>query len=114
MQIIERRENKLLDRVEIDFQINHTGKPTPTRSSVAKSLAGLEPGSKTDLIVVKELSTRFGQALTTGVALIYANAEALSVEPAYVHERLTTISEAPAVEPTPTPEPVTEVSGGEE
>ena len=46
--------------------------------------------------------------------MIYANAEALSVEPAYVHERLTTISEAPAVEPTPTPEPVTEVSGGEE
>lgn len=116
MQIIERRENKLLDRVEIDFQINHTGKPTPTRASVAKSLAGLEPGSKTNLIVVKELSTRFGQALTTGVALIYANDEAISVEPPYVHERLTAISEAPADEPTPAPKPapVADVSGGEE
>jgi ribosomal protein S24E len=116
MQIIERRENKLLDRVEIDFQINHTGKPTPTRASVAKSLASLEPGSKTNLIVVKDLSTRFGQALTTGVALIYANDEAISVEPSYVHERLTVIGEAPAAEPTPAPKPapVADVSGGEE
>ena len=65
---------------------------------------------------MKELSTRFGQALTTGVALIYANDEAISVEPPYVHERLTAISEAPAVEPTPAPKPapVAEVSGGEE
>jgi ribosomal protein S24E len=118
MQIIERRENKLLDRVEIDFQINHTGKPTPTRSSVAKSLASLEPGSKTNLIVVKDLNTRFGQALTTGVALIYANDEAISVEPPYVHKRLTIIGDAPeekaAPAPTPKPAPVADVSGGEE
>jgi len=118
MQIIERRENKLLDRVEIDFKINHNGKPTPTRASVAKSLASLEPGSKTDLIVVKELNTRFGQALTTGVGLIYANDKALSIEPPYVHQRLTTIGNAPAEEPTPTPSakpaPVADVSGGEE
>ncbi len=118
MQIIDRRENKLLDRVEIDFQINHTGKPTPTRASVAKSLAGLEPGSKTNLIVVKELKTRFGQALTTGVALIYANGEAITVEPSYVHARLTAIGDAPAEAPTPTPTPkpapVADVSGGEE
>ncbi len=116
MQIIERRENKLLDRVEIDFQLNHTGKPTPTRSSVAKSLASLEPGSKTNLIVVKELSTRFGQALTTGIALIYANEEAMSVEPKYVHQRLTIIGDAPAEKPVPTPKPapIAEVSEGEE
>ena len=120
MQIIERRENKLLDRVEIDFQINHIGKPTPTRPSVAKSLASLEPGSTTNLIVVKELNTRFGQALTTGVGLVYANEEAMSVEPTYVHKRLTAIGEAPAEKatPTPTPEaapaPAAEVPGGEE
>ena len=116
MQIIERRENKLLDRVEIDFQLNHIGKPTPTRHSVAQSLAGLEPGSKTNLIVVKELCTRFGQALTTGVALIYANEEAMSVEPPYVHQRLTTISNAPAQKTTskPAPAPAADVSGGEE
>jgi len=122
MQIIERIENKLLDRVEIDFQINHTGKPTPTRSSVAKSLGSLEPGSKTSLIVVKDMNTRFGQALTTGVALIYANDEAMSVEPTYVHKRLTIIDNAPeekaaaapAPAPTPKPAPVADVPGGEE
>jgi ribosomal protein S24E len=60
------------------------------------------------------LSTRFGQALTTGVALIYANEEAMSVEPPYVHQRLTTISDAPAQKTTSKPAPAAEVSEGEE
>ena len=47
----------------------------------------LEPGSNPDLIVVKNCKTRYGQALTTGQALIYESAEAMKVEPEYIHER---------------------------
>ena len=47
----------------------------------------LEPGSNPDFIVVKNCKTRYGQALTTGVALIYESAEAMRVEPEYIHER---------------------------
>jgi len=37
--------------------------------------------------VVKDCTTRFGQPLTTGLAYIYNSAEAMAVEPAYIHER---------------------------
>ncbi|MGB1659654.1 MAG: hypothetical protein ACPHHS_04075, partial [Candidatus Poseidoniaceae archaeon] len=47
----------------------------------------LEPGSNPDYIVVKNCKTRYGQALTTGQAFIYENAEAMKVEPEYIHER---------------------------
>ena len=40
-----------------------------------------------DLIVVKNCKTRYGQVLTTGQALIYESAEAMKVEPGYIHER---------------------------
>ena len=43
-------------------------------------VATLEPGSKTDLIVVKDCKTRFGQPLTTGMAFIYADEESMKVE----------------------------------
>jgi len=39
------------------------------------------------LIVVKDCVTRFGQPLTTGLAYIYGSADAMSVEPGYIHKR---------------------------
>ena len=47
----------------------------------------LEPGSNPDFIDVKNCKTRYGQALTTGQALIYESVEAMKVEPEYFHER---------------------------
>jgi ribosomal protein S24E len=38
-------------------------------------------------VVVKNCNTRFGMAMTTGRAYVYASEEALSVEPAYIHKR---------------------------
>ena len=40
-----------------------------------------------DLVIVKDCNTRFGMAMTTGRAYVYANAEAMAVEPAYIHKR---------------------------
>lgn len=87
MQIKERIENKLLNRIEISFSWRHEGTPTPSRSEVMKLVKTLEPGSNPDFIVVKDCVTRFGQPLTTGLAYIYNSAEAMAVEPAYIHER---------------------------
>ena len=39
------------------------------------------------MVIVKDCNTRFGMAMTTGRAYVYANAEAMSVEPAYIHKR---------------------------
>ena len=57
----------------------------------------LEPGSNSDLIVVKDCNTRFGQPLTTGTAYIYNSPEAMAVEPGYIakrHEELRSSSAA--------------------
>ena len=87
MEKTSRKENKLLNRVEIGFQWKHEGKSTPSRKEVMDLVATLEPGSKTDLIVVKDCKTRFGQPLTTGMAFIYADEESMKVEPEYIHKR---------------------------
>lgn len=87
MEIVNRIENKLLHRVEIDFQWKHPTQSTPSRQAVIEMVRGLEPGSNPNLVVVKNCSTRFGMAMTTGRAYVYASEEAMSVEPAYIHKR---------------------------
>lgn len=87
MDIVSRKENKLLNRVEINFSWKHVGKATPSRKDVMDLVKTLEPGSNPDFIVVKECNTRFGQALTTGMAFIYADEESLAVEPEFIHKR---------------------------
>jgi ribosomal protein S24E len=87
MNIDERKENKLLNRVEITFSWRHAGKTTPSRKEVMDIVRTLEPGSNPDWIVVKNCVTRYGQPLTTGTAYIYGSAESMAVEPSYIHKR---------------------------
>ena len=81
MEIKERKENKILNRVELSFSWKHDKKSTPSRKEVIALVQTLEPGANSDLIVVKDCNTRFGQPLTTGTAYIYNSAEAMAVEP---------------------------------
>ncbi len=46
MEIIERKENTLLGRVEITFTLNHANAPTPSLSKMIEMVMKLEPGSK--------------------------------------------------------------------
>jgi len=87
MEIKERKENKILNRVEISFSWKHDKKSTPSRKEVIALVQTLEPGSNSDLIVVKDCNTRFGQPLTTGTAYIYNSPEAMAVEPGYITKR---------------------------
>jgi len=84
---IERYENKLLDRVELNFSLRHQGKSTPSRKDIMDAILSQEKVSNPDLVIIKNCNTRFGQALTTGVAYIYDSEEAMKVEPSYVHKR---------------------------
>ena len=111
MDIVSRKENKLLNRVEINFRWQHEGQATPSRQAVMNLVKTLEPGSNPDCIVVKECNTRFGQPLTTGMAFIYADEVAMKVEPDFIHKRheqFRSSTEAPAKEEAPAEE------GGEE
>ena len=77
MEVTNRKENNLLNRVEIEFEINHSQKPTPSRKDMIDLVAKAEPGSKSQLIILKRVNTRFGQALTTGFAHIYTDIDSL-------------------------------------
>jgi len=101
MEIIDRKENPLLNRVEIEFRWNHEGKATPSRVDMLNGIASIEPGSNRDLIVIKDVNTRFGQSSTTGLGIVYADADSMKVEPDYMHARFSGMrssSAAPAEE----------------
>jgi len=107
MDIVERMENKLLNRVEIKFSWRHSGKATPSRREVMDLVKTLEPKSNPEYIVIKDCNTRFGQPLTTGLAYIYENEESMKVEPEYIHKRheaLRTAKDEPAAEEEPVAE----------
>ena len=87
MEIVNRIENKLLNRVDISFRWLHLGMATPSRKEVMDLVRTLEPGSNPDCIVVKDCNTRFGQPLTTGMAFIYNEESFMNVEPEYIHKR---------------------------
>ena len=76
--------------------------------------AKAEPGSKKELTFVKNVNTRFGRPQTTGIAVIYGDAESATVEPDFVHNRHNAIhSPGDSTEPA-APEPVAEESSEEE
>ena len=39
------------------------------------------------MIVIKNVNTRFGMSSTTGLGIVYADAESMKVEPSYMHDR---------------------------
>ena len=120
IEVNARTENPLLGRVEIEFSIQHFGQPTPDRKTMGTQASSLEPGSDSSLVILKNVSTRFGKSETTGLALIYSDLEHAQKEPAYIRERFgLNAPEGDTSEPTvnvpqSVPTPKAEESGGTE
>ena len=87
MEIIDRKDNPLLNRVEMRFVWNHEGKATPTRKEMVEAASKSEPNAKKELTYIKDVRTVFGKGRTEGTALIYSSAESASMEPGYVSAR---------------------------
>ncbi|MEK9865926.1 MAG: 30S ribosomal protein S24e [Candidatus Thalassarchaeaceae archaeon] len=87
MEIIERKDNPLLGRVEIKFVWDHSGKGTPTRKEMVIAAAKSEPNADKNLTYIKDVRTVFGKGRTEGYALIYQDEATASIEPGYVAER---------------------------
>tara|TARA_B100001142_G_scaffold83552_1_gene84651 strand:+ start:11960 stop:12259 length:300 start_codon:yes stop_codon:yes gene_type:complete len=94
LEIIKRKENHLLNRVEINFTLNHADAPTPSLSEMIDMVMKLEPGSKRELIFIKNVNTRFGMPRTTGLALIYDSENDASLEPDFIKSRHKIIEES--------------------
>ena len=99
MEVIDRKENPLLGRVEIRFQWAHTNSPTPSLKEMVAAAAKAEPGAKENLVFLKEVKTRFGRPQTTGLALVYGTAESAALEPDFVKQRHSGEKKAPKAKP---------------
>jgi len=88
IQVIEAKNNTILNRRELVFKVIHD-ESTPTRKSVVERLAATQ-NSKVGLVYVDSLKTEFGKRETIGYAKIYETAErAKEIERAHIIERNT-------------------------
>ena len=80
IQVLDRRENALLKRVEVTFKVVHKAEPTPTRDALRAELAKALNATK-DTVIVDGAASTFGRYETRGYAKVYKTMEqALSVE----------------------------------
>ncbi len=83
IKVIEIRENKLLGRKEIYFEVLHEGEATPSRKDVkGKLVAMLDLNPETTII--QYIRSFFGSHVSRGYAKFYESRERmLYVEPEY-------------------------------
>lgn len=88
VKIISQKENPLLKRKEINFQVEHDQPgSTPPRLEIRKALAAALKVN-VDLVFVKKFETRTGMHVAVGTANLYDSPEqAKLTEPVYVIKR---------------------------
>ena len=69
IKIVDKKDNALLSRTEIQADIEHFKEPTPTRAKVREKLAAML-SIDVNLIVIKKLDQTFG-SLTKCFAVVY-------------------------------------------
>ncbi len=80
LEVLQRKENPLLKRVEIAFKAIHKAEPTPTRDALRAFLAKELKATK-DIVVIDSQASTFGRYETLGYAKVYKSKdEALAVE----------------------------------
>jgi small subunit ribosomal protein S24e len=84
LEVVAKKENPLLKRVEITFKAVHKAEPTPTRDAIRSELAKQLKASK-EAVIVDRSESSFGRYETRGYAKIYTSKEeALSIERSHI------------------------------
>lgn len=87
VEIISKKENLLIGRLEVDFKISHPKEITPKRKDVRDEIAKLLEVQK-DRIVVDRMNSEFGKPETLGYAKVYkSKGDALQIETKAVLKR---------------------------
>lgn len=87
IQITEKQQNDLLDRLEVKFTVIHPKEKTPKRSEVKDALATTLKAKK-DAIVIEFMKPTFGKPETPGYAKVYKSKEAAQrTEPEHILKR---------------------------
>src|SRR5712691_4513601 len=102
LEVLQRKENPLLKRVEVTFKATHKAEPTPTRDALRAFLAKELKATK-DIVVIDYQASTFGRYETVGAAKVYkSKEEALAVERKHILVRNKLIE--PEVKEAPKPE----------
>jgi small subunit ribosomal protein S24e len=74
VEIEGKKDNLLLERLEVNFRVDHEGGATPTREEVRDQLAKALKVEKST-IIVDEIRTEFGKQMSSGYAKVYKSVE---------------------------------------
>ena len=88
IKILEDKENKLLNRREVLFEVYHEDiGGTPTRKDIKMKLASILK-KEADLLFIKKMETKRGTKVSVGTVNVYNSLEeAKRVEPEYIIKR---------------------------
>jgi small subunit ribosomal protein S24e len=81
-QIENKKENKLLERTELIFSVEHSGESTPTRDAIRSTIAN-NMGVQKERVIVDQMETEYGIGLTKGYAKVYESQEGLTKSERY-------------------------------
>jgi small subunit ribosomal protein S24e len=70
VKITQQKDNALMARKDIAFQVAHPGETTPSRSQV-RQLVAAQVGTKTENVVIDSMDTEYGIGRTNGTARAY-------------------------------------------
>lgn len=76
LEIIDRSDNPLLEREEINFRIRHAKEASPRRKAVREAIAA-QLNCKASQVIVDNMSADFGRPETVGYAKHYRDADAM-------------------------------------
>ena len=88
IKIIEQKDNPVLSRTRIKFEIHREGSPVPSRLEVVEKIASKLKKDKS-LITIRNINADFGNSNIEGEAILYSSKKALEkLEPKYTLKRL--------------------------
>jgi len=76
IRILEDRNNPLMKRHEVRFEVAHATAATPSRDAVRGELSKLVKAPK-DRVIIERMNARYGTAVTRGDAMVYESADAV-------------------------------------
>src|SRR5256712_11203346 len=107
LEVLQRKENPLLKRIEVTFKATHKAEPTPTRDALRAFLAKELKATK-DIVVIDYQASTFGGYETVGEAKGYkSREEALAVERKHILVRNKLIEPEVKKQAAPKPEKTT-------
>ncbi|UCE38136.1 MAG: 30S ribosomal protein S24e [Thermoplasmata archaeon] len=87
VEIISKKENPVIERLEVNFKVSHPKEVTPKRKEVRDEIAAQLKVPK-DRIVIDNMQPEFGKPETLGYAKVYKNKnDALKTESEAVLKR---------------------------